>query len=305
MKLSLNGQCIWIILLCFFIPVFKGVAQNEKDKEPEHIDVLYLKDGSIFKGKILSYKINEEVVIQALGGLELKFAYDKVLKVEQQIMEKKEEPKPVPVRSAPEKEVVYVSRSGKRDREKETPKNDIKFPGMYYSADFSLFLPDFTSPDDFLDGFPDFSLSLAGGYHFTHYLGIGIGTGLYKYTFTTEDAWSFDRRSLALLPVFGEVSGNFFNKRITPYYRIRVGTTFPYSRSSSDIFDIKGKLIFNPSLGVRLGGRKSVNPYLSLGLVYSGVSYNRSVTDWSTGGVSTIFYERDVKAITFTFGLIF
>ncbi|MEO1438244.1 MAG: hypothetical protein AAFV80_22065, partial [Bacteroidota bacterium] len=72
------------ILFCFTLFLFQGMMAQETPTtidEVNHIDVVYLKNGSEFRGQILDYKPGEYLKIKILGGAEVEFMDHQIAKV--------------------------------------------------------------------------------------------------------------------------------------------------------------------------------------------------------------------------------
>ena len=69
-----------LLIVCFILP---NVSTAQTD-DIQYIDIVYLKDGSEFRGKIIEYKHGEYLKMEILGGQVVEFPARQVKKIVQQ-----------------------------------------------------------------------------------------------------------------------------------------------------------------------------------------------------------------------------
>ncbi len=132
------------IILAFLFLGF-GIIYSQELEDLKHVDVVYLNDGSEFRGKIKEYLPNDKVVIEILGGNVLTFSSTEVKKVVQELINVKGEK-------------VY----------------NFKEKGIYnfLSLDFSGGRNDWNNFD------VGIGLHNVTGYQFNRWIGVGLGAGI-------------------------------------------------------------------------------------------------------------------------------
>ena len=133
-----------ILSLAFFF--MYGLSAQEK---ATHYDVIYLKDGSEFRGALLEYQPTY-VTIKALGGKELRFEKDQIAKVVQ--------------------EPIIVGKAKKPYLFKER--------GVYKALLFSVTPGTAAWNDDFAKGYGGKAVV---GYQWNRWIGTGLGVGIENY----------------------------------------------------------------------------------------------------------------------------
>lgn len=123
------------------------------------------------------------------------------------------------------------------------------------------------------------SISLINGYQFNRYVGLGLGIG-----------GDISTHKVYNMPVFADLRINFLKTRVTPFVAIDLGYnaqfTQTYDYYSGDTKpQVYHGMVFNPSLGVKVGISKKVGASLALGYKMLGV--NASYTSYSYYGYSS------------------
>lgn len=134
-----------LTLICFTTAI--SFAQSMKDSS--HEDVLYLHDGSIFRGKLLEYNVDGLVVFETYQGIKLSLNVSQVQKVQQEVLDG-----------------GSANKSGDRES-----RHQFKEKGVYWhlSGGFSA-------------GYDaGASLTQTVGYRFSRMSSLGIGTGIQNF----------------------------------------------------------------------------------------------------------------------------
>ena len=233
-------KIIILFLTLYCIPGFSQIPAME--------DVIYLKTGSVLRGKIIEQKTGV-LKIELLGGSVFVFEPNEIDSIKREntlkrtlnSIKKNYLRRDKGFRNMTELGIIYGV---------DTKKNNS--PSYYYS----------TPADDF-----GISLHTVNGYQFWPYLYAGAGVGIerlitYKQTFS---------------PFYLRLSSEFLKRRVTPYVSFDVGYSHLWKQKNDDNYSYqnKGGLYLQCGGGVRIytASRASV----MLGLAYKR---NSSETKW-------------------------
>jgi len=198
-----------ITILLFFS---FGLVAQESGQQIQ--DIVYLKDGSVFRGKILDYQPNKSITIETWSGQQLTFDGKSVKKVKQELIE------------------------GHKSKKAKT--YDFREKGFYNSTDISLGWAEGEWEQLILGA----SISNVFGYQFNRFIGTGIGVGFDTHRLISREQF---------IPVFVEARGYFMKKSVTPMYRYQIGYGFGLKDLERDLFKSEGGLYSYPAIGVRFG----------------------------------------------------
>lgn len=152
----------------------------------------------------------------------------------------------IALKSGDELEIPYaLVQSIKKDKHQEVVFSNgtkSKTKGFYQFIQFGL-LPGYSNEeqDQFLWGLTG---RYTTAYRFHSLLSVGAGVGA-------------DYYNQFMLPLFGQVSGHFFKKAVSPYYSFSAGYSFPF-QLKEDLIEKKGGLMVNPAIGLRIARAKYV-----------------------------------------------
>lgn len=113
------------------------------------------------------------------------------------------------------------------------------------------------------------SATYSAGHRFSRWLGVGGGVGITGFNLGLGKN---------VIPLFVEARGFFLQKKVSPYYAVRVGYGFALKNATNNIIEAKGGYLFNPQVGVRFGGGSNVSFYTGIGLHVQRASYTSSWT---------------------------
>lgn len=179
---------VWIGLGFFLMLHLTGFSQRNATE-----DVVYLKNGSMIRGTIVSQEVGSGVRIRILGGSEFFYKESEVEKITIE---------PALYRSITiklRKELIPFSY---RDRE------------IYHIASFDL---GFAEDEWGLYSTPN--LRYRTGYHLKHYLSLGLGSG-----------FDFYEDGSMMIPLVLDVRGDLAKKPVTPHYAVNIGYGFVGTR---------------------------------------------------------------------------
>jgi len=201
-------------------------AQSQHDNGPVFQDIVYLKDGSKFRGKILDYQPGKSLTIETWSGQQLKFDGVVVKKIRQELI---------------------ATQKGKRVNNYEFREN-----GYFNSTDVSVNWSENRWGDPVLGA----SIANVTGYQFNRFVGAAVGVAFDTYHLFDEDKY---------IPVFAEVRGYLLKKNTTPMYRYQVGYGFGLKDLERNLFKSEGGLYSYPAIGFRFGGKSGGNATLDIG----------------------------------------
>lgn len=235
-------------LALFFSLIFFAFSANAQTDTVEIEDLVFLTDGSFFRGKIIEWKQGEWLKIKTRDGLELQFREKRIRKIRQ-----KRYGGPPEIRNT-----EY------RFRER----------GIYNSTSLAI-LPGESDGDTAFDGY-GFLFSHTTGFQFSRAIGLGGGVGWASYAPNN----SYER--LRFVPVFAEVRGYFFRRKLTPYFNFQAGYGFSIDPDFNDGWSessFGGGPFFSQAIGYRFGGR-AANFTLDFGLHFQK---SRQLFEWPGG----------------------
>ncbi len=203
-----------LLLLFLFAASTVGFAQEKETCR----DVVYMKDGSVFRGKISEYQQDGELIMVSWSGGALRLASKNVKKIEQKCRDEKH---------------LFVPTT-------ERPYN-FKETGWYHATRIAT-----------LGGWSGLGMSLqhSSGIQLNRMLGAGIGIGIENLTPWEDDVSTY--------PLFAEVRGYLAPKNITPFYALGLGWAFVGKEKDFDEWiteDWQGGLMAQAQIGYRIGNQ--------------------------------------------------
>lgn len=216
-----------ILLICWlgcFGSTSRLLGQTATPPDSNCVDLVHLKNGSLFRGKLVEYKPGESLTLKTSTGLLLWFEDKKVRKIVQDC------PKVRPAKTRIARSYSFRER------------------GIYNATRLGVLLGDAYWGGSATGAF----LQHSTGWQFSRMLGAGIGLGAENFMLDNEDA--------ATYPVFAEMRGYFFSRRVSPYFSLAGGYAFagkvrtdPDNWSNKITDDWRGGLMARGNLGYRFG----------------------------------------------------
>jgi len=253
-----------LFIACFLLPNI-NFAQTD---EIQYIDLVYLKDGSEFRGKIIEYKHDEYLKMEILGGQTVEFPAKQVRKVVQQ----------------PYGQSAYVPRAPKVVKVREY---NFRESGIYNETYVNL-IQGFNTWGEWVGGL---GIHHVTGYQFNRWIGTGLGVGFDGYYLGFGEN---------VIPVYAEARGYFMKKNTTPFYSVALGYGFAGKNDDRGITEASGGIMFNPNIGYRIGASAGANFTLSMGYKYQKASFTQL-----RGGGSTIKRNYTYSRLNLKLGLLF
>lgn len=254
-------RIFWVIwLVCAALGLFA------QDSGPYN-DVIYLKNGSVFRAKIQEYNQGGAIVLEIQGGHTLTFQESDIDRIVQVGAEK----------FRPVREI--------------RPKDELITKGLYSqtSIGFSSFYNEFDGP-----GIRFLGVNQVVGYQFNRLLGVGLGSGFEQF-----DVFGGE----AAIPLFVETRLYPFKKNLMPFLLFQGGYGFALRNQNLGVIDAQGGLLLHAAAGVRLDIAKKWFLTFDLGFRRQSAEFTR--TDfffWPPAtSVRDITYQRIVGRIGIQF----
>ena len=250
-----------LLLSLYLIASFWLQAQESAD----YYDVIYLKDGSEYRGQIIAFD-PQQITIKWLGGHGQVFLRADIQKVIQE-----------PINS-----------SGKHKKPYEFKEQGI------YKAIFASFTGGTAAWNDvFAKG-----IGMKGvvGYQWNRWMGTGLGFGVETY---------YPTQGEMLYPLFLELRGYFNESNASFYYSLASGYSFAIKNEEAGISDAKGGLLFHPALGLRLGGSANANFTIDVGVQLQKARFTRAYNNWRGIGTEMQEYKMFYQRIAIRLGMLF
>lgn len=259
---------LWIVLL------FSFVATLANGQGTEYNDVVYLKNGSIFRGKILEYKPGESLTIELYGANTLTIEAEDIDRVVQGVRP----PRGLDARSLEEGEI------GRRTRTGDLP--PLRNSGLYSNTGLG-----------FLTATGDAGLAVgitvhtSLGYQFNKFFALGAGIGYDGYR---------PSRGENLIPIYGEV-------RLMPVPKLPnlfalgiAGYGLAQTSSALNVTRAEGGFLLHGGIGYRFQTIDQSEIILEFGTRFQNAMFVREL---NTGDIETrdLRYARGMMRISMTF----
>jgi hypothetical protein len=190
-------------------------------------DVLYLRNGSIIRGKIIEQVVGDYVKIEIMGGSV--FVFD-----ESEIDQ-------ITVESALYRSITIKLR-------KELIPISYRTRAIYHLVSFDLGFA-----RDQWGVFATSNLRYRTGYYFNRYLSLGLGSG-----------FDFYEDGAMMIPLFADVRGDLFQKAVSPHYFLNLGYGFAGARGWS-MNRLDGGLMGQIGGGIKINTRRKYEWLLTSG----------------------------------------
>lgn len=251
-------------LLCvvsLVLLTFSSYAQNQTE------DVVYLKNGSIYRGAIIEQIPNESLKVQIMGGSIIAVQMVNVDKIT----------KEAPFSAQPTINAVQPEKPQQVERVK-TPFEPRK-KGYFFQGHVLM---------ELMQG----GIRVVNGYKFGQFahLGIGVGFDALGATPLNQAVNGLYASDLAgvYLPIYLYYAGDILSSRVTPFYAIEAGYTHPLTANNGP-FDNTNDIGFGGSsttqidnggamatagIGVRFNTKRRINLSLLLNVGIKNVQYS-------------------------------
>ncbi|MBK6902968.1 MAG: hypothetical protein IPH04_09195 [Saprospirales bacterium] len=250
------------ILLALVI-LLPGFGRLSAQVEQTYTDIIFLKNGSVFKSRIIDYRQGDTITVEIAGGHILKFADADIAKIQQASV-------------VPQEPQTIV-----RERRKAISRDAYPVKGGYgfATAAFSGQTGGVFGPSASIINFEG-----GGGYQFGRFLGLGIGTGYNLYDVN---------RGESVIPLYLDYRMYPFKKNLGPYLNLAGGYGFALKEEALGIVEAKGGILLHPSIGWRVAVGDKFFFTFDLGARFQKAEYTQENQWWLPGRtVREVTYQR-------------
>ena len=215
-------------LLAFFI-LFGGARVFAQQSTPENCtDIVYLRNGSVFRGKIIEMKSGGDLTMTTWSGITM---------------------------TIPESNVKRIVQRCKDQKTSFSRPYDFKEKGLYNATRLGVLVG-----QNYLgENSTGYSLYHSTGWMFNRWIGAGLGLGVETFNPDGQEATTY--------PIFAEVRGYLRAKNVTPFYSVGGGWAFTGKHGDSEwgyINDWSGGWLAKAQIGYRIGNNLTLFGGLSL-----------------------------------------
>ncbi len=245
-------------------------------------DVVYLKNGNVYRGIIIEQIPGESIKIKTVGGNIFSVAIADLQKITKE--DKIEIPRP------PRPNYVNQNHGYKHLKDDSTRQ---KFPrkkrGYFFQSQLLI---------EAVQG----GVRIVNGYRFNRFAQLGVGIGADFVIASPSEIFrnmGGDGFRGNYLPLYLYFSGDILRTRVTPFYAFeggyawRFGGGFPFG-GGFDVADIRGGVMGGAGLGVRFNTKRKVNFSLLMNMNFKNVRYNDSYITYDVNG-NPITVDRRVR----------
>ncbi len=234
-------------------------------------DLLYLRDGSVLKGRLEVYAHGQFLIFGLSTGDRIEVPASSVRRVVQ----------------------GGALHPPEERRMKERIPRPYRFreEGLYHSIAVGLAFGNSGAENG--QATAGWSAGYSAGYLFNRWIGLGGGLGIDAYYLGAGEV---------VYPLFGEARGYLSSRKIAPYYRIAAGYGIAFRDEDKNITEARGGAYFQPSLGFRWGGGPGINLTTDLGFRYQQATYTR---EQPFAGVEREVEKLRYKRIVFQVTMVF
>lgn len=216
-------------------------------------DVVYTKEGSVFRGEIVAYTPGE--------SLSLKISESSTIIIQDNRIKK-----------------IVQGAEGKGKRAKGKREYAFRERGLYNLSSVHIAAGATAANGEFI---VDLGAHHVAGFQFNRFLGVGLGVGMdYYYIGAGQN----------IMPVYAEARGYFKAENFTPMYSLAAGYGFAFEKEENNITDAKGGFLLYPALGFRMGGSANANYFLDFGVKIQRATF--TYQDWWDTRVNKMTYNR-------------
>jgi hypothetical protein len=249
----------------FLMLAFGCFAWNSSFGQVFYEDVVELKDGSKIRGWIVEQIPGEYLKIELLGGSILVYQQSEIKKITKEYSRYKSIRRKINYRRGP---ILF---------------NDT---GLYRAFSLSLMFNEGEWGPRVDPGF-----QLRAGYRFNQYLALGGGSGVEFY------------EAGVIVPLFAEINGDLWQKRITPHYLIQAGYGFGVAPTWM-AEEFSGGLMGQGGIGFKVHSRRKLElTYMLLFKYQETTDVQAPWGGWDPWGnpinPTTIIRERTFQSLAF------
>jgi len=235
-------------------------------QETQMLDKLYLKNGQVIEGKIITFIPNELLAIRDRAGVETAYLLTDVLKVVQ----------PTPP--------VSTSTTAARFKAPLIPASQR---GWYNITEAGV-LNGRTENDVHIG----LSVSNTTGYLFKHWIGVGAGVGIDDYVPGAGEV---------IYPVFAEVRGYLHPDSYSLFYALRAGYGFALDSDDLLVTNAEGGMMYQPQVGYRIPTSSALQVLVTVGAKFQAARFERFARNRRGTEILTLTYQRITLGVGINF----
>lgn len=263
MKFTIIKNWLLISILLFSSQLISQVTE-----EFRRTDVVYLKNGSIFRGQIEAYEIG--------SNLSLRIEKNKVMIIKAKSIKK----------------IVQEATTAEKQAQLDPQKREKTYAFRENGLHFTTALGYIGGNNQFGDYTDAFNVHFQSIYHFHRLLGTGLGVGVDFYNVNLG----------SIVPIYTTLRGYFKAQNVSPYYQLAAGYGIPIvDEETSGFTSSKGGYYLAPELGFRFEGSAEANFYMGLGLQWQKASYIFDFEDRVSKNEDSYTFRR----FNFKIGILF
>ena len=244
-----------IFLMAIMLFAVNLFAQEERE------DVIYMKNGAIYRGTIIEQVPNVSYKIEIAGGSVINVSANDVLKVTKEV--RKHDEQAIPRHHLEDNDKPYEYKKSRRGK--------VEQPFVYRKKGYFF-------QSQLMFGFFEFGTRIVNGYKFGQFGLLGLGVGVDLVIGPVNGGGNNNGTTFPLpninydyagpqFPVFIYYSGDILRKKTTPFYAVEVGYAFrPHTVFNSDDVSVKGGMMGSVGFGLRAYNKGRKNISLSLNL---------------------------------------
>jgi len=238
------------------------------------VDFIFLYNGSIFKGKIVS-ETPQETTLKLQNGKRVTFSSKEIKTVQRNQPADSKPNMAAGSTAAPAYDYRYISLTKKPKEKKEYA---FREHGWFNRSSFTM-------PNGVYQGAAQFGAGLHSltGFQFSRMLGAGIGLGFD--TFNPEAGEN-------VASVYGEAQSFLTKTKTAPFVSFGAGYGFAFRNRNNFITKAEGGLRLHPAVGVRLGADKDLNLLLDVGYIFQTATYTREFDFFDQTEVRKVDFRR-------------
>lgn len=284
------------ILLLFLFFCFLAQAQESRE------DVVYLKNGTVYRGMIVEEVFNVSLTIEDAKGVEHKVEISEVAKITKEF------------KSDPLKKESNISLSDTVETHAtvfpDLPRGNPMSRGRRERPPFIYPIRTAMFQTELGVGLVDFGARFTAGYRFGQFGILGAGLGFYGFDQGLSRNYSGDEQFKGwYFPLYLYYSGDILPKRVTPFYSLEAGYSFRYTANDDYLsvsldhpkYQNKGGATGSVSFGVRLYSRHKVSASWALNLDIQQMQ--NKYTNYSNAGGQNVYVSYSSMTAMFIPGI--
>lgn len=282
---------LWLILILCCLPILSN-AQEVRE------DVVYLKNGSVYRGMIVEEVFNVSLTIEDANRINHKVDLSEVARITKE----------------------FKTTTVKKDSAASTISNTPTFPDLPRGSPMSRVhreKPPFIYPartamfqTEIGAGFLNIGVRFTAGYRFGQFGILGAGAGFYGFDQGISRDYAGDEQFKGwYFPLYLYYSGDILRKRVTPFYALEAGYAFHYTANVNYLsvsldnpkYENKGGATGAVSFGVCLYSRRRVSASWALNLDIQQMQNKYS--NYSNSGGQNVSVSYSAATVMFMPGI--